>query len=107
MSLNNGIQYPHFLCYSYSTFKMKTSPSERKKKTEKVRRERITLFNKANNLGSNGANVYVIVEYNGKYFIYNSYSDKEWPPSEAMLVSDIIFALFSVKGTLTVRRRDI
>jgi hypothetical protein len=49
-------------------FKMKTSPSERKKKTERVRKERITLFNKVNNLGWNGANVYVKVEYNGKYF---------------------------------------
>jgi hypothetical protein len=80
---------------------MKTSPSERKKKIEKVRKERIILFNKANNLGSNGANVYVIIEYNGKYFIYNSRSDNEWPPSEAMLVSEITFVLFSAKGTLT------
>ncbi len=58
---------------------MKTSYSEYKKKTEKVRKERIILFNKANNLGLNGANVYVIIEYNGKYFIYNSRFDKEWP----------------------------
>ena len=66
---------------------MKTSP-ERKRETEKVRKERLTLFNKANKLGSNGANVYVIVEYNGKYFIYNSCSDKAWPPSDATLVGD-------------------
>jgi hypothetical protein len=84
---------------------MKTSPSEHKKKTEKVRKERITLFNKANNLGVKGANVYVIAEYNGKYFIYNSRSDKEWPPSEAILVSDIIFALFVVKGHCRIKER--
>ncbi len=56
---------------------MKTAPSERKKENEKVRKERFTLFNKVNNLGSNDANVYVIIEYNKKYFIYNSRSDKE------------------------------
>jgi hypothetical protein len=83
------------LSFIHGHFKMKTPPSERKRKTEKVRKERTTLFNKANNLSSNGANVYVVVEYNGKYSIYNSRSDKEWPPSEAMLVSDIIFTLFS------------
>ena len=88
-------------------FKMKTTPSERKRKTEKVRKERITLFNKANNLGLNGANVYVIVEYNGRYFIYNSRLDKEWPPSKAILVRDIIFAFVLSEGALTVRRIDI
>jgi hypothetical protein len=106
MFLNNGIQYSHFFCYFYSIFKMKTSLSKRKKKIEKIRKERIILFNKANNFGSNGANVYVIIEYNGKYFIYNN-SDKEWPPSEIILISDIIFALFSVKDILTVRKKDI
>jgi len=91
----------------FGRFKMKTSPSEREKKTEKLRKERIALFNKANNLGSNGANMYLIVEYNEKYFIYNSRSDKELPPSETMLVIDIVFALSSAKGTLTARGRDI
>jgi hypothetical protein len=28
----------------------------------------------------------------GKFFIYNSRSDKEWPPSEAILVSDILLS---------------
>jgi len=65
---------------------MMTSPSERKRETEQVRKERLTLFNKANKLGSNGANVYVIVEYNRKYFIYNSCSDKAWPPSDAVKI---------------------
>lgn len=26
--------------------------------------------------------VYVIVEINGRYFIYNGYANREWPPSE-------------------------
>ena len=57
--------------------KMKIAPLERKKENEKVRKKRLTFFNKVNNLGSNDANVYVIIEYNKKYFIYNSRSDKE------------------------------
>jgi hypothetical protein len=77
-------------------FKMKTS-SKRKKNMKKVRRERITFFNKVNNFSLNNANVYVIIEYNGKYFIYNSRPDKEWPSLEVMLVSDIAIALFSAK----------
>jgi hypothetical protein len=76
---------------------MKIPLSERKKKFEKIRKKRIILFNKANNLSLNGANVYVVIEYNGKYSIYNSRSDKEWPSSEAILISDIIFTLFSEK----------
>jgi hypothetical protein len=42
--------------------------------------------------------VYVIIEYNNKYFIYNSRSDKEWLPSKIILISDIIFILFSEKA---------
>jgi hypothetical protein len=68
--------------------------SERKKETEKVRREILTLFNKSDNLRSNGAKVYSIVEYNGKLSIYNSCLDKEWPPSKAMLVSDVVVLIF-------------
>jgi hypothetical protein len=86
---------------------MKTSPLERKKKIEKIRKEKITFFNKTNNFGSNGANVYIIIKYNGKYFIYNNYSDKEWLSSEIMLINDIIFALFLVKDILIARKRDI
>jgi hypothetical protein len=56
---------------------MKTSFSKRKKKIEKIRKKKVTLFNKVNNLDSNGANVYIIIEYNEKYFIYNNCSNKE------------------------------
>ena len=68
---------------------MKTRPN-RKNEIEKVRRERLTFFNQAYKLTSNGANVYAIVEYNGKFFIYDNRSNKEWPPSEAMLVSRLV-----------------
>jgi hypothetical protein len=85
------------LSFIYGYFKIKTPPSERKKNFEKIRKEKTILFNKINNLSSNGANVYVIIKYNNKYFIYNNRSDKEWPPSKIMLISDIIFILFLEK----------
>jgi hypothetical protein len=105
MPLNNGIKIPIF--FIIQIFKMKFSFSEYKKKIEKIRKERIILFNKINNLGLNGANVYMIIKYNRKYFIYNSRSDKEWPSSKIMLISDIIFVLFLIKDSLTARKKDI
>jgi hypothetical protein len=98
MSLNGGIQNPHF---AIRFSKMKTASSERKKETEKVRKEKITFFNKAYNFSSNGINVYTVVKYNKKFFIFNSRSDKEWSFSEIMLISDIIFVLFLAKNILT------
>jgi hypothetical protein len=85
------------LSFIYGYFKIKISSSERKRKIEKIRKKRIILFNKINNLSSSGANVYVVVEYNNKYSIYNSRSDKEWLSSEIILISDIIFTLFLEK----------
>jgi hypothetical protein len=93
------------LSFIYRYFKMKIFSSKYKKKIEKIRKERITLFNKINNLSSNGANVYVIIEYNGKYSIYNSRSDKEWFSLEVILVNHIIFTFR--KSILTALKRDI
>jgi len=76
---------------------MKITLSKRKKKNEKIRKKKFTFFNKINNLGSNGANVYMIVKYNKEYFIYNSRSDKEWPPSEVILINNIISPYFQRK----------
>ena len=56
---------------------------------------------------SNGAKVYLIIEYNGKLSIYNSCPDKEWPPSKIMLMSDVVVLMFSITDRLTVSRRDI
>jgi hypothetical protein len=81
--------------------------SERKKKTEKIRKEILTLFNKSDNLRSNGAKVYLIMKYNEKLSIYNSYPDKEWPPLKIMLVSDVVILIFLIIGRLTVSKRNI
>jgi hypothetical protein len=89
---------------SFDSLKMR---SERKRKNEKIRKEIFTFFNKSNNLGTNGAKVYSIVEYNGKFFIYNSCTDKEWPPLKLMLVRNVVIAIFLVKSRLTVSRSDI
>ncbi len=72
---------------------MKTAPLERKK-NEKIRKKRLIFFNKINNLDSNDANVYIIMEYNRNYFIYNSRFNKEWPPLEITLINDIILSYF-------------
>jgi len=85
---------------------MKSSRIERKRSTEKVRRERITLINKANKLGLNGASVYVVVEYNGKFFLYNSRPDKDWVPSDAMLVSTIV-RIHPHKSHINLRKGEI
>jgi hypothetical protein len=65
------------LFFIYRYFKMKIFSSKYKRKFEKIRKEKIILFNKINNLNSNDANVYVIIKYNNKYSIYNNRSDKE------------------------------
>jgi hypothetical protein len=78
---------------------MMTSPrSDRKNKIEKIRRGRLALFDKADKLGMIGANVYVVVEINGKYFIYNSQPDKGWPPSDAILVCWTHHTIFNKKN---------
>jgi hypothetical protein len=51
---------------SFDFLKMR---SERKRENEKIRREILTLLNKSDNLGTNGAKVYSVVEYNGKLYI--------------------------------------
>ncbi len=65
---------------------MSSPQFDRKNRIEKVRRGRLALFNKADKLGMIGANVYIIIKMNGKYFIYNSSPEKKWPPSDEMLV---------------------
>lgn len=58
-------------------FKIKISPLKFKKKSKKVQKKRIILFNKVNNFSLNNTKIYIIIEYNGKYFIYNSHLNKK------------------------------
>jgi hypothetical protein len=58
-------------------------------------------------VGLNCASVYTIVEYNAEYFFGDNRSNKEWPPSDAMLVSDIIVSFSFPERIPAVRRMDI
>ena len=60
---------------------------DRKNRIVRVRRGRLALINRADKLGMISANVYaVVVEINGKFFIYDSRSNRNWRPSDATLV---------------------
>lgn len=75
-TLQNQDGRPKFLRLRHS--KTKSTCIERRNSTEKVRRERSTLVNKVNKLSLNGANVYKVVEYNAKFFLYNSRPNEDW-----------------------------
>jgi hypothetical protein len=53
---------------------------------ENLRRGRGTIFNRVDKLGLIGANVYVLVEINGKHFIFGSRLDNDCRPSEEILI---------------------
>jgi hypothetical protein len=59
---------------------MASSQSTRKNQTEKRRRGKLGLIDRADKVAMIGAKVLVILEINGKYSIYDSQSDKEWVP---------------------------
>jgi hypothetical protein len=65
---------------------MASSQSIRKNQTEKRRRGKLGLIDRADKVAMIGAKVLVILEINGKYSIYDSQPDKEWVPSNAILV---------------------
>jgi hypothetical protein len=81
--------------------------SERKKKFKKIRREITTLFNKFDNLRSNGVKIYLIMKYNGKLFIYNNCFNKEWPSLKVILINDVVIFIFLITGRLTASKKDI
>jgi hypothetical protein len=65
---------------------MTLSRFDKKNRIKKIRKRRFTFFNKINKLGMIGANIYVIIKINDKYFIYNSRSDEEWPSSDIQFI---------------------
>ncbi len=77
----------------------------RKNINEKIRKERITFFNKDYNLGLNGASVYAIVEFNSKLFIFNSRPDKDWVSLDIILVSTVV-RIIRIYYILTAEKRD-
>ena len=83
---------------------MTHSRLDRKNKNNQIRRLKDTIFNKANNLGLKGPNVYVLIEHNGKYDIFNSWPDEEWVPSDKTLVFSTSLPVCMI---LLNRRRSI
>jgi hypothetical protein len=65
---------------------MTSSQSNRKNETEKSRRGKLGLIDRAEKVARIGAKVLVILEINGKYSIYDSQPDKAWVSSNATLV---------------------
>ena len=66
---------------------MMASPqSNRKNETEKKRRGKLGLIDRADKVAMTGAKVLIILEINGKYSIYDSQPNKAWVPSNAILV---------------------
>lgn len=52
------------------------------------RKRRRTVIHKAHELATcYGAQVYVIVQFNGQFHIYNSVEGEQWPPSMDRIVS--------------------
>jgi hypothetical protein len=78
---------------------------EYKRSIEKIRNKKIILFNKINNLGLNGASVYIIMKYIRKLFIYNCRSDKEWLFSDIIFVNNVI--RIHAKNTILITKKKI
>jgi hypothetical protein len=65
---------------------MASPQSNRKNQTEKRRRGKLGLLDRADKVAMIAAKVLVILEINGRYSIYDSQPDKAWVPSNATLV---------------------
>jgi len=67
---------------------MTVSPS--KQRSERLRRRRNTVFLKAHELGKLcGVDVAVIVFQHGRYVMYKSIEQEDWPPSIEEIVSKL------------------
>jgi hypothetical protein len=65
---------------------MASPQSNRKNQTERKRRGKLGLIDRADRVAMIGAKVLVILKINGKYSIYNSQPDKLWVPSDTTLI---------------------
>ncbi len=55
---------------------------------EKLRKRRINLFKKANELARmTNSKTYVVVQHDDKYYIFNSTEESNWLPPEREIVS--------------------
>ena len=55
---------------------------------DSFRKRRRTVIHKAHKLALRyGAQVYVVVQFNGRFHTYNSVDGEQWPPSTERIVS--------------------
>jgi hypothetical protein len=83
---------------------MKASRPERKNKVEMVRRETNTVIKKIYRFGCNGPKLYILMEFNSKYSIFDSCPDKNWRLSDEALV--LLLCLLSMYS-LTANRNGV
>ena len=93
-----------FIQFSLNNLWWPDSPRH-EKPSRKIRKGKIALFDKTYKLCMMGANIYVVVEINGKCFIYNS---RPWYRMVAIR-SNICMQAFNsyIKRLLPVRTRNI
>jgi hypothetical protein len=54
---------------------------------DSFRKRKRTVFSKASSLASDfEAHVYIVVQFNGKFHVYNSVNEQQWPPSTEIIV---------------------
>jgi hypothetical protein len=61
----------------------------RKRQNNRFYKRRDTLFTKAKQicaLGEGDTNIYILINYGGKYYIYTSTDATAWPPSPNKIV---------------------
>jgi len=55
---------------------------------EKLRKRRINLFKKVNELARmTDSKIYIVIQYNDKYHIYKSIEESNWPLPEREIIS--------------------
>jgi hypothetical protein len=67
---------PREIFYFFAAIIIAFFQSNKKNQTKRKRKKKLSLINRADKVAMIGANVLVIIEINGKYFIYNSQPDK-------------------------------
>jgi hypothetical protein len=64
------------------------APSPGKRRSERIRRKKITFFHKAFLLSKeDGIKIAAIVLQRGRYYTFSSISEDSWPPSMVEIVS--------------------
>ena len=62
-----------------------------KRRSERLRRRKLTLFKKAYDLGKEyNVDIAVVIRQRGRYYTFRSLDNKSWPPSMSEIVSETL-----------------